>query len=130
MSQPEHKPTYFFAGLLAILVVYTCDNLFFQERWFYTSLSRVLRHVVKFGCILLVYEVGYLVFKRYVSDWLLSIWRLLYVVCTILLLAIGIYDGLVREMAPSLRYFAVTLHEFLISPAPYVVVVLLNKRRG
>jgi hypothetical protein len=130
MPRPENKINkriLFFAGLLLVVILYSLYNLFFLDLWFYDATSRAMRHVVKFGSILIVYVAGVFVFRRYTPSWPLSIWHLLYAGCTIVLVAIGLYDGWLG-VTQSVRSFAVTLHEFLISPAPYVVVGILNKR--
>jgi hypothetical protein len=131
MSRPRsgNKRIFFFAGLLVVVILYSFYNLFFLEPWFYNSTSRIMRHVVKFGSILIVYGTGVFVFKRYTPSWPLSIWHLLYAGCTIALVAIGLYDSWLG-VGQGVRSFAVTLHEFLLSPVPYVVVGILNKGSG
>jgi len=119
----------FFSGLLAIIIIYSLYNLVFLNRAFYYSVPRAVRHVVKLGAIVIVYATGLLIFRRCAPRWVLSVWHLVYAAATLLLLSIGVYDGLLQAVSYPVRGFADTVEECLVSPAPYVVLWLMRKSR-
>ncbi|HEY4060469.1 MAG TPA: hypothetical protein VGM30_01135 [Puia sp.] len=127
MSRQENKRVSYYGGLLVILIVYTLYNLAFRQVWFYETVPWFLRHAVKFAVILLVYFVGRWVFRRYPVAWLLSVWNLLYAVCTVIVLLLGVYDGVIG-MGPSIRFLGDAVYEFLISPVAFVALKLVERR--
>lgn len=128
MSSPLHRKWLFIGGLLAIGVVYVSYKLVFLESTFYYEGSRSLRYALKFGSIAVIYTVGFFVFNREAPSWLLSIWHLLYAVGLLFLLLIAAWEGYSHEAGALFRGWAITLHEALISPVPFVVMHILNLR--
>ncbi len=126
MSSHLHRRWLFIGGLLVIVVVYVSYKLIFLESSFYYQASRSLRYALKFGSIAIVYAAGFFVFKRDAPPWLLSIWHSLYIVCLLFLLLIAAYEGYSHEAGAALRGWAITLHEALISPVPYVVMHIVS----
>ena len=129
-SQVDSRRWRFAAGLVLIALLYTsyiiyCSNLHFVE-----ATSRGVRHVVRFSTILLTYGIGLLVFARVYPAWLVQLWHIGYLGMLSLLLLLGIYDFWTQNLSVTFRDFIISVHEFLISPIPYVVAGLVYRLAG
>lgn len=130
MSQEGSRRWRFAAGLVAIALLYTgyilyCSNLHFVE-----ATSRGVRHVVRFSTILLTYGIGLLVFSRLYPAWLVQLWHIGYLGILTVLLLLGVYDFWTQDLSVPFRDLIITVHEFLISPIPYVVAGLVYRLAG
>ena len=120
---------FFFIGLLAIAILYSIYNLYLLDTRFFTITTRMTRHVIKFGSVLVAYGIGLLAFKRFCPSWLMQLWHFLYAAGLLLLILLGVYDGWISQLSMPVRNLVITLHEFLISPVPYVIVGIINSAR-
>jgi len=128
MPDRSNRRRYFFIGLTAISVVYIIYNIYFADNGaYYQSVSRNVRHINSFASVLLVYWIGLLALKKYSVRWIILIWHLLYGSCVLILLGIGGYDWYSGQAAFQFINVARTLHEFLISPVPYVGIAIIRK---
>ena len=115
-------------GLLAITLIYILYNLFLVDVDYYQSIPRKIRHINKFGSILLVYGIGTWTLKKNTIGWMMLIWHFVYAVTAIALILIGLYDWRFGISSIQLRNIASSLHEFLISPILFVGMGILNSR--
>ena len=115
-------------GLLAITLLYILYNLFLVDVDYYQSIPRKIRHINKFGSILLVYGIGTWTLKKNTIGWMMLIWHFVYAVTAIALILIGLYDWRFGISSIQLRNIASSLHEFLISPILFVGMGILNSR--
>ena len=83
--------------------------------------------MIRFAAILLVYTTGLLILKNLYPSWLVRIWHLLYGIMGIILLAIGGYYWCFREMTTQFHDIAISLTEFSLSPAPFMIMAIINK---
>ena len=124
----KHKKTrrrLFLTGLLIITVLFSLYHLYLLN--YFEAMSRRERHVIRFAAILLVYTTGLLLLKSLYPAWLVRIWHLLYGITGIILLAIGGYYWCFGEMTPQFHDIAISLTEFSLSPAPFVIMAIINK---
>lgn len=117
---------YFFLGLLASAVLYSAYNLYVLDPYIYAGMGRGVRHVYKFGSLLLAWMIGFLVFRKIAPAWLTYLWNTLYLLSVGLLVILALYDAVIHNLPPSFRQPVSTFHEALISPIPFVVIGLLN----
>jgi hypothetical protein len=128
MASLSNKRLFFLIGLLAITLIYFLYNIFLVDVDYYQSIPRKIRHINKFGSILLVYGVGTWTLKKYTIHWMMQIWHVVYAVTVIALIFIGLYDWRFGVISIQLRNIASALHEFLISPILFVGMGILNSR--
>jgi hypothetical protein len=117
---------YFFLGLLASAIQYSVVTLCLLNTSAYETTPRTTRHLYKFGSLILAWLIGFVVYRKIASAWLLQLWSLSFAVCLGLLLALAAYDAFIHTLPLFLRDIITTFHEALISPIPYVVFGLLN----
>jgi hypothetical protein len=136
-SRPSHRSPksrwFFILGLLAIAILYSAYNLYILDPEVFDSMSRAVRHVFKFGSVIIAYGIGLFAFRRFSPDWLMQLWHLLYGLGLAILILLGLYDAIFSTLSMPLRKLISTFHEFLISPIPYVIVGIINsalKRAG
>jgi hypothetical protein len=124
----SNKRLFFLIGLLAITLIYFLYNVFLVDVDYYRSIPSKIRHINKFGSILLVYWVGIWTLKKYTILWMMQIWHGVYAVTVVALIFIGLYDWRFGMISIPVRNIASALHEFLISPILYVGMGILNSR--
>jgi len=124
----SNKRLFFLIGLLAITLIYFLYNVFLVDVDYYRSIPSKIRHINKFGSILLVYWVGIWTLKKYTILWMMQIWHGVYAVTVVILIFIGLYDWRFGMISIPVRNIASALHEFLISPILFVGMGILNSR--
>jgi len=121
------KSRWFFGlGLLAIVILYSAYNLYILDPKVFDSMSRSVRHVFKFGSVIIAYGIGLFAFRRFSPDWVMQLWHLLYGLGLGILILLGLYDAIFSTLSMPLRKVISTFHEFLVSPIPYVIVGIIN----
>ncbi len=126
MSPRDKARLYFFLGLLASAILYSVVTLGLLNTASYETMPRTTRHFYKFGSLILAWLIGFIIYRKIASAWLLQLWSLSFAVCLGLLLALAAYDAFVHILPLTLRDIITTFHEALISPIPYVVFGLIN----
>jgi hypothetical protein len=126
MQRPPKSRLFFVLGLLAIAIIYSAYNLYILDPVVFDSMSRSVRHVFKFGSVVIVYGIGLFAFRRFSPDWVMQLWHLLYGLGLGILILLGLYDAIFSTLSMPLRKVISTFHECLISPIPYVIVGILN----
>jgi hypothetical protein len=125
--QPNDKARlYFFLGLLASAILYSVFILCLLNTDSYETTPRTTRHLYKFGSLILAWLIGFIVYRKIASAWLLQLWSLSFAAFLALLLSLAAYDALIHTLPLSLRDITTTFHEALISPIPYVIFGLIN----
>ena len=114
-------------GLVAVIVVYAVYKLVLCDPRFLEDTSRAFRHFMKFGIAIAVYGLGVFAFHRNSQGWVLSVWHILYVGMLVLLTLMGVFDAVGGGLPMVARGLTTTLFEFLISPVPLVVLVVVNR---
>jgi hypothetical protein len=128
MLSSRDKRRYFFIGLFLIVLVYALYNIFLVDIDYYNDIPRHLRHVAKFGTILLIYLTGAWSLRRFSGSWMIFIWHAVYLLVIVILVWIGVFDWTVSVISERLRNIASSLHELLISPLLYVVLGIIDNR--
>jgi len=121
----KNRRRLFLTGLLIITVIFSLYHLYLLN--YFEAMGRKERHVIRFAAILVVYTTGLLILKNRYPAWLVRIWHLLYAVMGIILLAIGGYYWCFGEMTPQFHDIAISLTEFSLSPAPFMIMAIINK---
>ena len=114
-------------GLVATAVLYALYKLWLCDPRFLSETSRGFRHFLKFGIALLVYGLGVLAFYRNSQGWVMPVWHFLYAGMLVLLTILGIFDAVGGGLPEAVRALTTTLFEFLISPVPLVVLVVVSR---
>ncbi|MBS1601631.1 MAG: hypothetical protein JST42_03105 [Bacteroidetes bacterium] len=118
------------AVLVGVILLYIVYKLVLCDPRFLNGSSRSFRHFIKFGLALLVYGLGIVAFHRTSQGWVLSVWHLLYAGMLIILTLLGVFDAVGGGLPLPVRGLSTTLFEFLISPAPLVVLVVVGQVVG
>jgi hypothetical protein len=126
-SRPDNRRTRFLLSLLAITLLFSVYHLYLTGYGYFQATSKMTRHIVRFGSILLAWAIGEFAFRKNIPGWLLQVWRSLYAGVTLLLLLTGVYDWYAGGLPGGIRNMAITLNEFLLSPAPFVIIWLINR---
>jgi hypothetical protein len=127
MLRADKRKLRFFIGLLAIAGLYSVYVLYLSDLRYVQETSRGIRHAIRFSTILVAYGIGVFAFAKESPGWLVQIWHLLYIGMLLLLILLGFYDAAVKELSLPLRELVITLHEFLISPIPYVIAGIIRR---
>ncbi len=126
MPKPANIRLRYLLGLLAIIALYSVYNVYLDDNQFIDNTSRATRHVLRFATILIAYGIGVVVFNKTSSPWLVQVWHVLYLGALLVLVVLGVLDAATKAFTISFRTTIVTLHEFLISPVPFVIAWLLG----
>ena len=113
--------------LVSVIVLYAVYKLVLCDPHFLEDTSRSFRHFIKFGIVLIVYGLGILAFFRNTQTWVVSVWHILYVGMLVLLTLLGVFDAVGGGLPLPVRGLTTTLFEFLISPVPLVVLVIVSR---
>ncbi len=128
MKAPANKLVYFIAGFIAIVVLYSLYNIYLVDVDYYDQIPRKVRHIARLASILMVYGIGLYTLKKCMEGWVISLWNIIYLVCTTLLILIGVYDWSTGGASNQIRNIANTLHEFLISPVLLIVLYIIHNK--
>jgi hypothetical protein len=121
----KNRKLVFLAGLLIITIIFSFYHLYLLD--YFETTTRKPRHIIRFGCILLVYSTGLLTLRKRYPPWLIRIWHLLYAALLLILLTIGAYFWCFGTMTTQLHDIAISLTEFALSPAPFVIMALITQ---
>jgi hypothetical protein len=122
-----NKKYIFFLGLIAIVIVYSLYNIYF-DLTYVPGIPGKWKHVNKLAFVLIVYGIGTIALRKYTVDWMMQIWHLVHIVFISILVLIGFYDWYHGSITEQVRNIANTLHEFLISPVLYVSMGIIQSR--
>ncbi len=117
----------FIFGLIFIIIIYSWFYLYFMENKNTLPISRKMRHVITFLTTITVYLVGTFHLGKLKDTWMSSIWHFVHISGLCIITFLGLFDWLISEISLSLRDFALTVQELLISPVLYVAMGLINK---
>jgi len=126
-TPPDRDKRFFYIGLILIAILYSFYSLYLQEPRYFQTTSRILRHIVRFGLVIIVYGIGYIAFRKACPSWLIQVWHSLYALIGSLLILIGLGDQFPGLLPLPLHNIAITLHEFLISPIPYTISWVISR---
>ena len=128
MPADNKRKILFLAGLVLIIVIYSLYNIFLMTAEYMDATSKWVRHGVRLIIFLVVYGTGVFAFREYCPDWLMYIWHVLYVLGLLLLLLMGILGAFAHGRPGFLLHIGNSLYEFLISPVPFVVMAIINRK--
>jgi hypothetical protein len=128
MPTRNNKRRYLIGGFIAIVLLYSLYNIYLVDVDYYNQIPRKVRHIARFFSILSVYGIGFYTLKKYMDAWVINLWNTIYLIFTILLILIGIYDWSVGGASNQVRNIANTLHEFLISPVLFISLYIIHDK--
>ena len=114
-------------GLAAVILLYAFYKVFLCDPRFLEETARGLRHVIKLGLALAVYGLGVFAFYKNSHGWIRSVWHILYIGILVLLTLMGVFDLLGGGLPVPVRVLTVTMFEFLISPVPLVILLVVSR---
>lgn len=117
----------FIAGLIFIVIIYSLFYICFVENSDTKVIPRKGRHIIKFLTTILVYFVGTIHLGKLADSWMSKLWHFIHVAGLIILSSMGFFHWYIHEVNLSLRYFAVSIQELLMSPMLYVAMGILNR---
>jgi hypothetical protein len=128
MTGPANKRNYLIGGFIGIVLLYSLYNIYLVDVDYYNQIPRKVRHIARFISILAVYGIGFYSLKKYMDTWVINLWNAIYIIFTILLILIGLYDWSTGGASNQLRNIANTLHEFLISPVLFIALYIIHDK--
>ncbi len=117
----------FILGLIFIIIIYSWYYLYFVENKNTLLISRKIKHVITFLATIAVYFVGTFHLGKLKDTWMSSLWHLVHVSGLCIITLLGLIDWFISEISLSLKDFALSIQEILMSPVLYVAMGLLNK---
>jgi len=118
MTNPYKSDKFrFIIGLVFIIVIYSI---------YYFNISRRVKHISSFVTTIIIYFVGTFHLGKLEDSWMSSLWHMVHISGLIILTSLGLYDFLFAEISISLKSFAKSVQELLVSPVLYVGMGLLN----
>ena len=118
----------FIAGLIFIIIIYSWYYIFFiNETGDWLLLPKLTFHLIRFAVTIVVYFIGTFHLGKLKDTWMSSIWHLVHISGLCIITSLGLFDWFIMEISRSLKDFAHTVQEILISPMLYLAMGLLNK---
>ena len=116
----------FVIGLILIIVIYSAYYLLFVDYDSAFNISRRIKHIASFATTIVIYFVGTFHLGKLADSWMSSLWHMVHISGLIILTSLGLYDFLFAEISLSLKSFARSIQELLVSPVLYAGMGLLN----
>lgn len=116
----------FIIGLLLIIIIYSIHYLYFLDN-VDLVISKKARHLGTFFTTIIIYFIGTFHLGKLPNTWMSTLWHLIHISGLCILSILGIFDWFISEISLSLRSFAHSIQELLLSPVLYVCMGLLNK---
>ncbi|MEN3322131.1 hypothetical protein VP395_00190 [Mariniflexile soesokkakense] len=116
----------FVSGLIFIIIIYSLFYIFFLENSNLILPSKI-RHIVKFLATIAIYFIGTFHLGKLSDTWMSILWHIIHISGLVVITSLGLFDWFITEISLSLRLFANSIQELLISPILYVAMGLLNK---
>lgn len=116
----------FIIGLLLIIIIYSIHYLYFLDN-VDLVISKKARHLGTFITTIIIYFIGTFHLGKLPNTWMSTLWHLIHISGLCILSILGIFDWFISEISLSLRSFAHSIQELLLSPVLYVCMGLLNK---
>lgn len=117
----------FIAGVIFIVIIYSCYYIFFAENNDVAFIPRKVKHVISLLTTIAVYFVGTFHLGKLKDAWMSTLWHIIHITGLSIITSIGMYDWLILEVTLGTKIFARNIQEILISPVLYVAMGLLNK---
>lgn len=116
----------FIAGLALIIIIYSCYHLFFENEYF-NIVPTIVIPLFRFTTTIAVYFIGTFHLGKLKDKWMSSLWHLVHISGLCIITSLGLFSWFILQIPLSLKEFALTIQEILISPVLYVAMGLLNK---
>ncbi len=116
----------FISGFILIILIYSVYYIYFSDNKD-LILPTKTKHVIKFSTTIAVYFIGTFHLGKLKDTWMSLIWHLIHISGLLIITSLGLFDWFIAEINISLRLFANSIQELLISPLLYFAMGLLNK---
>ena len=116
----------FIAGLVFIIIIYSAYYLLFLENS-NLIIPMKTKHIIKFSTTIVIYFVGTFHLGKLTDSWMSILWHLVHISGLCIITSLGLFDWFIAEISESLRLFANSIQELLISPILYLAMGLLNR---
>lgn len=117
----------FISGLILIILIYSIFYIYFSDNKNTLLVPRKVKHVITFLFTIAVYFIGTSHLGKLKDTWMSSIWHLVHISGLFIITSLGLFDWFISDISISLKLFALTIQETLISPVLYVAMGLLNR---
>ena len=116
----------FIAGLVFIIIIYSAYYLLFLENS-NLIIPMKTKHIIKFSTTIIIYLIGTFHLGKLTDKWMSILWHLIHISGLCIITSLGLFDWFIAEISESLRLFANSIQELLISPILYLAMGLLNR---
>lgn len=116
----------FIIGLVFIIIIYSAYYLLFVDYDMAFNVPRRVKHIASFATTVIIYFVGTFHLGKLTDSWMSSLWHMVHISGLCILTSLGLYDFLIAEISWSMKSFAKSIQELLVSPVLYVGMGLLN----
>jgi hypothetical protein len=91
------------------------------------SIPRKIRHIIKFTVLVTIYLIGVWHLSLEKIVWMKTLWHLIHLSGIFFLLSLGAFDWIIHPLPMFLRELMDAINEFLIGPALFVTMGLLQQ---
>ncbi len=116
----------FIAGLVFIIIIYSCYYIFFENEYF-NIVPKIVVPLFRFTTTIAVYFIGTFHLGKLKDRWMSSLWHIVHISGLCIITSLGLFSWFIFPIPLNLKEFALTIQEILISPVLYVAMGLLNK---
>jgi len=120
-------PKKFWKGFILILIIYSLFYLYFKDASYVESIPRKIRHIIKFTVLVTIYLIGVWHLSLEKIVWMKTLWHLIHLSGIFFLLSLGAFDWIIHPLPMFLRELMDAINEFLIGPALFVTMGLLQQ---
>jgi hypothetical protein len=114
----------FFFGFLIISFIYSGNFFLFVESKF--TIQPLAQHLIRFLTTIAVYFIGTFYLGKLKDTWMSSLWHMVHISGLCIITLLGLTDWFFTDISISLKQFAHSIQEALISPVLYVAMGFLN----
>ncbi len=128
MRRSPKRKIYYFAGLLAIALVYSFYYIYILDPQFIATSAQITRRILRVISCFLVYGIGLAAIRQGgLPYWLIRTWHILYGTGLLIVVLCGLCAGWVPFYRQTFLDLTFTFLEFLISPVLYVIVGIIDR---
>ncbi len=118
----------YWIGLITLIIIYSLIYIFFYEAPYAQKIPRLIRHLIKFIILIIVYLIGSFFLDLNKIKWMKVIWHFIHISGIVLIITLGSFIWIIRPSSNFFISLTISVNEFLISPVLYVGMGILYKK--